>query len=360
MGICNKNITSFDNLYKGLKDSCRNVRWKSSVVSYELHGLRNTYNLKIDLESGKYKPQPYQLFTIYEPKKREIMATRIRDRQFQHSMVDNYVYEKITKSFIRDNCACLKGRGVDDCLSRMTRHLRKYYLEYGNEGYALKCDIRHFFQSIPHSVAKSAVSKRIDDDFVKERIFEIIDSFGGTEGLGLGSQLSQLLALAVLDDLDHFIKERLHIKYYIRYMDDFVLIHNDKKYLKYCLSEIEKQLNKIGLNLNRKTGISKLKQGVKILQWRFILCKSGKILKRMDKKKISKQRRKIKKLHTKEMMGEVANGTCRQSMQSYMANARRGDSYFVRSKVAKYYRDLSGDKYHDYVKRRKKTCGARI
>ena len=171
--------------------------------------------------------------------------------------------------------------------------------------------------------------------------------------------MSQLVALAVLDDLDHFIKEKLHIKYYIRYMDDFVLIHNDKDYLKYCRSEIEKQLNSIGLELNRKTGILKLSQGVKLLQWRFVLCNSGRILKRMDKKKISKQRRKIKKLYAKEIKGEVPQGTCNQSMQSYMANARRGDSFYVRKKVAAYYYEMSGAKYHDYVKRRNEACAAR-
>lgn len=355
MEIRNNDIGSFDNLYKGLKDSCRNVRWKSSVVSYELHGLRNTHNLRLDLVNGKYKIQPYQHFTIYEPKRREITATRIRDRQFQHSMVDNYAYEQLTKSFIHDNCACLKGRGVDYCLDRMTRHLRKYHLEHGNDGYALKCDVRHFFQSIPHDIAKAAVRKRINDDFVVERICEIIDSFDGEHGIGLGSQVSQLVALAVLDDLDHYIKEKLHIKYYIRYMDDFVLIHHDKEYLKYCLSKIRKQLNGIGLELNRKTGICKLNQGVKLLQWRFVLCESGRILRRMDKKKISKQRRKIKKLYAKEIKGEVLQGTCNQSMQSYMANARRGDTYHVRSKVAKYYYEISGVDYHGYVKRREKT-----
>lgn len=241
----------------------------------------------------------------------------------------------------------------------MTRHLRRYYLECGNDGYALKCDIHHFFQSIPHSVAKAAIRKRISDDFTVERICEIIDSFDGDNGIGLGSQVSQLVALAVLDDLDHFIKEKLHIKYYIRYMDDFVLIHNDKDYLKYCRSEIEKQLNSIGLELNRKTGILKLSQGVKLLQWRFVLCNSGRILKRMDKKKISKQRRRIKKLYAKEIKGEVPQGTCNQSMQSYMANARRGDSFYVRKKVAAYYYEMSGAKYHDYVKRRNEACAAR-
>ena len=118
-----ENIISFDNLYNGLKDSCRNVRWKSSVMSYEMNAIQNTYQLRQDLLNGKYKIQPYQIFQIHEPKERTIVATRIRDRQFQHSLVDNYLYDQLTKSFIRDNCACLRGRGVDDCLSSKYRKL---------------------------------------------------------------------------------------------------------------------------------------------------------------------------------------------------------------------------------------------
>ena len=105
-------------------------------------------------------------------------------------------------------------------------------------------------------------------------VSDIIDSFEGDIGIGLGSQISQLLELAVLDDLDHFIKERLHIKYYLRYMDDFILIHEDKAYLQYCRKEIEKELTKIHLKLNRKTSLYPLKQGVKFLQWRFIFTES--------------------------------------------------------------------------------------
>ena len=98
----------------------------------------------------------------------------------------------------------------------------KSLIEHGNNGYALKCDVHHFFQSIPHSALKKAVRKRVKDDFIVGEVDRIIDSFGGNYGIGLGSQVSQLLALAVLDDLDHYIKEKLHIKYYIRYMDDLV------------------------------------------------------------------------------------------------------------------------------------------
>ena len=333
-------VISFDNLYKGLKSSCRNIRWKDSTVGYEGNALKNTYRLRERLLNGKYSIDRYQHFTIYEPKKREIVATRIKDRQFQHSLCDNGLYEQITKSFITDNCACLRGRGVDYTLNRMTAHLRRYYQANGCDGWVLKCDIHHYFPSIRHDVAKAAIYKRVKDEQIAARACEIVDSFGGDIGIGLGSQVSQLVALAVLDDLDHFIKERLRVKHYVRYMDDFVLIHKDKEFLQYCRAEIEKQVEAIGLKLNSKTTLYPLRQGVKILQWRFIVTDTGAIIRKMGKKKQGKQRRKLKKLFNKETKGDYKPGTAHESLVSWLANAARGDTYHERRKMIKFYKEL--------------------
>ena len=95
-------VISFDNLYKGLKESCRNIRWKDSTVGYEGNALKNTYRLRQTLLNGTYKIDRYQHFTIYEPKRRDIVATRLKDRQFQRSLCDNGFYEQITKSFMEE------------------------------------------------------------------------------------------------------------------------------------------------------------------------------------------------------------------------------------------------------------------
>jgi hypothetical protein len=332
-------VISFDNLYKGLKESCRNIRWKDSTVGCEGNALKNTYRLRQTLLNGTYKIDRYQHFTIYEPKRRDIVATRLKDRQFQRSLCDNGFYEQITKSFITDNCACLKGRGVDYTLNRMTAHLRRYYAAHGCDGWVLKCDIRHYFQSIRHDIAKAAICKRVTDTQIAERACEIVDSFGEI-GLGLGSQVSQLVALAVLDDLDHFIKERLRIKHYIRYMDDFILVHEDKEYLRQCKKEIEARLFALGLQLNDKTALYPLRQGVKLLQWRFIVTDTGAIIRKMGKKKQSKQRRKLKKLYAKERRGEYAPGTAHESLVSWLANAARGDTYHERLKMINYFKNM--------------------
>lgn len=331
---------TFHHLYKGLKKCCKNVRWKDSVIGYEANGLKNTYNLRQDLLSGKYKISPYQIFVIHEPKTRTIVATRIRDRQFQRALCDNGFMQDMTEHFLIDNPACQKGKGTDFTLNRMTAHLRRYFNTYGREGWVLKCDIHHFFPSTPHEVAKAAVLKRVEDERAYKAIAEVIDSF--ENGLGLGSEISQLVELAVLDNLDHYIKEKLRIKHYLRYMDDFILVHPDRDYLIFCKSEIEKHLHSIGLELNAKTKIYPLRQGVQLMKWRFVITETGKIKRFMSKEKLGRQRRKIRKIVGKEARGELPNGTAKISTMSWCANAKRGDTYFQQKRMREFYYETKG------------------
>ena len=168
-------------------------------------------------------------------------------------------------------------------------------------------------------------------------VFDVIDSFGGEKGIGLGSQISQLVELAVLDDLDHFIKERLRIRHYVRYMDDLILIHESKEKLTECREAIGAQLAAIGLELNEKTTMYPLKQGVKFLQWRFILTESGKIVQKMSSAKMGRQRRRLKKLLRRELNGEIPEGTAKNSLQAWKANAARGDTYYQQRRMTEFY-----------------------
>lgn len=328
---------TYGNLRKALRRCCRNVRWKDSVVGYELHAPQNTHNLLESIRNGTYKISPYQHFTIYEPKKREITATRIQDRQVQMALCMGGLYDDLTEHFIYDNCACQVGKGTDFALSRLKKHLAEYYRKNGREGWVLKCDVHHFFPSTRHDVAKAAVAKRVSDIKAREFVYAVIDSFDGDVGIGLGSQISQLIELAVLDDIDHYIKEKLHIRHYIRYMDDFILIHHDKEYLQYCKTVIEIMLNDIGLELNEKTTLYPLSQGVKFLQWRFVITNSGKIAMKMNGKKTGRERRRLQKLIIKESFGEVEHGTAMNSMIAWGANASRGDAYFKYKRMKYYY-----------------------
>lgn len=319
---------TYENLRSALNRCCRNVRWKDSVVGYELHAPQNTLHLLNIIRDGKYRISPYQRFIIYEPKRREIVATRIVDRQVQMALCMNGLYDDIVEHFIHDNCACQTGRGTDYTFNRMKAHLRRFYLKHGKEGWVLKCDVHHFFPSTQHDVAKAAVAKRVSDPKAAKFVFDVIDSFGGDAGIGLGSQISQLIELAVLDDLDHFIKEKLRIKHYVRYMDDFILIHHDKEYLKLCRDVIQKELSKIGLELNQKTTLYPLRQGVRFLQWRFVLTQTGGIRMKMTGDKQGRERRRLKKIVAKETAGIIEAGTAERSLQAWIANAERGDTYW--------------------------------
>jgi hypothetical protein len=338
-------VLSYSIMRKALNKCCRNVRWKDSIVGYELHAPEHTYNLIEEIKTGKYKISDYQKFTIYEPKEREIVATRIRDRQVQMAMCLGGLYDDITEHFIYDNCACQIGKGTDFALNRVRTHLLKFYRQHNGNGYVLKLDVKHFFPSTLHSVAKRAIKKRVTDPTIYKMVCDIIDSFEGDKGIGLGSQISQLVELAVLDDIDHFIKEKLHIKYYVRYMDDMVLIHEDKEYLRYCWREIEKELNKIHLELNKKSCMYPLSQGVKFLHWRFILTQNGGVNRKFDKTKIAKERCRLKALLIKEMNGSVECGTAHRSLEAWCANADRGDTFFQQKRMRKYYKQVKGALY---------------
>lgn len=342
-------IVAYDSLKKALIKSCQGVMWKDSVARYRLNAIKNTWRLRRDLLNHTYHLSPYCHFKVKEPKERDIDATCIRDRQFQRSLCDNYLYDALCKGFIHDNCACQKGKGVSFAHQRMKTHLRRYFNKHGGEGWVLQCDIRKYFPSTPHNTAKDVIRKRVDDDGIYQHVVEIIDSFGGDHGIGLGSQTSQLIELTVLDDIDHYVKERLRIRHYIRYMDDILLIHQDKAVLENALAEIKKRIEALGLELNQKTQIYPIRRGIKFLKWRYILTSTGKIVKKMDKRSITRERKKLKKLAEKVMNDEIPVRKLYESYQSWANNAKTGHTKTIIRQMDQLYERLyqAGKEYEN-------------
>lgn len=192
------------------------------------------------------------------------------------------------------------------------------------------------------------MAERIDDEWALSEVKRIIDSFGDGDnphvGLGLGSQVTQLIQLAVLDDLDHFIKEKLRIKYYIRYMDDFIIIHEDKDYIKECRNQIEDKLSSLGLKLNlRKTQLSKLSQPIKFLGFSFRLTETGKVVQKLLPEKVSHERRKLKKLVASAKNGTMTREEVDACFNSWVAHAQQGDCYNLIKSMKRYYAALWED-----------------
>ena len=337
-------ICSFEELSKAAFICKRNVMWKDSVAGFVKNALVNCYNLHQELMNDTYKLSPYSVFVVHEKKTRTIVSTRMRDRVVQRSLCDNYLTEYLTKSFIYDNCACLPGRGTDMARNRLKCHLQRFYRKHGLNGWVLKVDIHDFFGSTPHDVVKAAVAKRIPDPWVRQQVYTIIDSFdhiAPDKGMGLGSQITQLVQLAVLDDLDHYIKEVLRIKGYVRYMDDFILIHQDKAHLQYCLVEITRILGELGLELNeKKTGIQPVKNGIHFLGFSFRLTDTGRVLQTVLHKKVSKERRKLRKLVDRVNAGEMTRQHVDECYKAWRAHVEKGNCQSLLSRMDSYYVSL--------------------
>lgn len=338
-------VCSFKFLYKAMRKCVLDVRWKDSVAGYLNHGLVNCYKLEESLDSDTYEISAYITFIVYEPKMRPIVSTRIKDRVFQRSLCDNYLYAAITKSFIYDNCACQIGKGTDFALKRLGIQMQKFVRKHGIVGCVLKCDIKNYFGSTPHSVAKAAIARCVSDEWAFTLVCDIIDSFDQGEdpdvGMGLGSQITQLTQLAVLDPLDHFIKKKLKIKCYIRYMDDFILIHESIEYLKYCREEIRKQLGILSLTLSeKKTKTFPLSQGINFLGFTFWLTDTGKLIKELSRENISHERRKLRKQKALADRGVMTKEQCNECFKSWKAHAERGDTHNLVLEMDKYYKEL--------------------
>lgn len=338
-------VCSFDNLYSAMLKCKRGIMWKDSAAGFVKNGLVNCYQLKGELMNGDYKIGKYTVFTISEPKKRVIVSTRIKDRVFQRSLCDNYLTETMTRSFIYDNAACQVNKGTDFARNRLKCHLQRHYRKHGCNGYVLKCDLSDFFGSTPHSVAIDAVRKRVKDPWAVSEVERIINSFtqgaDPSKGMGLGSQVTQLIQLAVLDDLDHYIKEVLHIKGYVRYNDDFILLHTSKDYLRYCLEQIKKYLSIRYLKLNKKkTQIFKITQPIHFLGFSFRLINTGKVLMRVLPEKVTHERRRLKKLVKRCKSGYMTRRDVDECFKSWVAHASKGDCYKLIQSMTDFYNKL--------------------
>ena len=150
----------------------------------------------------------------------------------------------------------------------------------------------------------------------------------------------ELFALLYLNNLDHFIKEKLGIKYYGRYMDDFFLIHEDKAYLQYCRAEIEKHVAAIGLSLNNKTNIYPLRNGVDFLGFHTYLTETGAVIRKVRRRSKNNMKRKLKKMRGLVERGKITTATVEQSYQSWRGHAEKGNSYHLIRRTDHYYNSL--------------------
>ena len=283
-------ICNFENLYRAYKKAKAGKGFNGSCAKFQTMSLEGLHLLKEQLENQTYQMNPYNEFRIYEPKERVIKSCSFKDKVVQHCLCDEILHPILKKEFIRTNFAGQVDKGTLFGMDCLKEHMLGFYEIHGIDGWILKCDISKFFYQIDHEIIKDIVDYYFPDEYITWLNHLFVDS---TEGLGLplGNQVAQVYALLMLDGLDHYITGELGIHFSGRYMDDFYLIHHDRKYLKWCLGCINEMVASLGLALNGKTQIVPFKCGIGFTGFHHYITKDGKYIRKLK----GENKRKIKK-----------------------------------------------------------------
>lgn len=335
-----ENIIGVDALKTSMDKCSVGVRWKGTVAHYRHYWLDEIPKLSEQLFNGTYQERKAKFFTITEPKRREIMSIHFRDRVYQRSLNDVAIYPQVTRSFIADNFACQKGKGTDHARDRLKEFMHRFYRKYKTDGYILKIDIKGYYPNMNHAFAESLFEKYVDDE-TYQMAKSVLAHLPGDVGYNPGSQIVQIVGITALNDIDHFIKERLRIMYYIRYMDDFILMHESREYLENCLAEIRKLLTERYMSINeQKTFIQPISKTVTFLGFDYRLTETGKVLVLANPKKIKHERKKIKRMVALVEKGELTKREVDGHFKAYKVSIRYGNSHRLIERLNRWYESL--------------------
>ena len=345
--ICDFNVII--DMYNQVRKTVKN---KSKIIRFEDFYTYNINNIYNELNNKSYILGRYNIFLIKKPKYRIVMAQNIKDKIVNHLVAKYLLVDVVEKSLIEQNIATRINKGTHYGMGLLKEYLIKLVKE-GKEIYALKIDIHKFFYSLDHQIIKDLLLRKIKDKDALDIIYKIVDStdeeyvnkeikkykekeikllensnlknkyklisevdnipyYRKGKGLAIGNMTSQILAIFYLNELDHYIKETLRVKYYIRYQDDMVLLSTDKQYLIDCLNKIKIVIEKYKLKTNNKTQIiNASKNGIDFLGFHYYI---------RDKRIIMKLRNS-----TKEKLKHCIK--TKDNQNSYYAHLKHGNCY---------------------------------
>lgn len=348
----------------------KNVKNKHKVYMFEKNKFQNINRILEILKSGNYSGGKYNIFLIREPKHRIVMALDITDKLINHFVARFVLEVKLSKYLDSRNIATRKNMGTDYGIKLVKKYLElnKKYEKF----YILKLDISKYFYSIDHEVLKDLVKDKLTEEeytflsiildstnreYINEKIDDIktryvkkhpqfakemsqIPYYEYGKGLPIGNMTSQFLSIFYLYELDHYIVHDLHIKYYVRYMDDFVLIHHDKEVLKNAYKKIEYILNnKYKLKLNsKKTKIVSANEGFSFLGYTYKVI-GKKTLVKLKREAYEKIKKRVKQVYYMYESGFIDFNSAFCSIMSYWHNRKYGSQMKVRRAIDKYWFD---------------------
>ena len=392
---CKSAICDANHLYEAYLKTIKGSQWKETTQKFALNYLRKIFELQKELEEKRYRPGRESHFVLHERGKvRPITTLQPKDRVVRHVLCDELLIPAILPKIIYDNYASIKHRGISMARDRFEVHLHRYYQRTGgNEGYVLLGDFEKFYDNIIHETAKQMlldlydqdpylewlldtifenfqvdVSYLSDEEFehYTEHVFNRLEYLKMPEefltgekimqkSVNIGDQLSQDLGIFYPHQIDNYVKIVRGMKEYGRYMDDFYIMSNSKEELLDILEGIEQIGSNLGIHINKKkTRIVKLSDSYRYLQVKYTLTESGHIIKRINPKRVTSMRRRLKALAKKVEKGEITYDCVEEMYRSWMGNFYKLMSKDQRRNLISLYEDLFDKDIHI-----EKVCGKR-
>lgn len=319
-------IYNLSNLILAFKKARKGKTKRDYIVDFEKNLIKNLLELQKELKNETYKPKPLKTFILRDPKTRKISKSAFRDRIIHHALIQ--IIEPIfDKTFIYDSCANRKGRGNLFAIKRFDYFKRKITKNWSRSAYCLKADIKHYFQEVNHDILTDILKRKIKDSKVIELILKITENHEqDNKGMPLGNLTSQFFANVYLNDLDYFVKHKLKAKYYIRYVDDFVILHNSKEQLDLWKEQINNFLREeLKLELHpEKSKIILLLRGIDFVGFRIFYY-----YKLLRKRNIRKIKVKIEQYEK----GIINMEQLLESYQGWQAYARWANTHKLRNEI---------------------------
>ena len=325
-------LCSYENLELAFKRARRGKTLKPYVIEFEEKLKENLLQLQTELLSQTYKPEPLKTFIIRDPKTRKISKSAFRDRIVHHAIC-NIIEYTFDKRFIYDSFANRLRKGTLHAIKRFDHFKRKVSQNNTIKCYVLKADIKQYFETVDHEILLTILQKRIKNDKLVALIRKILVNYlGNVPGVGmpLGNLTSQFFANVYLNELDQFVKHKLRAKYYIRYVDDFVILHHSQKLLEKYKAEIDTFLQQhLVLNFHpQKSQVIKLHKGINFLGFRIFYHH-----RLLRKKNIKKFERKFEVMKDVYQQGLLDREKAVEKFEGWLAYASQGNTYKYRTEM---------------------------
>lgn len=331
-------LISYENLFHAYIQARKHKTKKQYVIDFEKNLNKNLENLAFELTNKTYKPKPLETFIIRDPKTRKISKSDFKDRVVHHALFQ-IIEPSFEKIFIHDSYANRTNKGTIKALERFEHFKRKISKNNTKNCFVLKADIRHYFDTVNHEILNRIIRKQIKDENIISLINVILENHNTPtkgKGMPLGNLTSQFFANVYLNELDQFVKHKIKAKYYIRYVDDFVIFDTNPTLLqkyKTIINEFLKE--KLDLELHpEKSKVIHIRRGICFLGLR--IYSHHKLLKKSNVRKFKHKIQQISKDYDNK---KVDYDSVYDYLEGWMEYSKQANIHKLRKKLLKEYYD---------------------